>query len=137
MRPIRVIPIDQTETRFRLERRVEAEEEKIQPGYRPALAEKRETDKKLDLERLDCKGDNRETILVEDEKLNGGTHLDEDSSSDDWKESFEQLGPGLPILNDPLPTGVAYCLTRFLLPNFTQFLCWIQNISYFYSTSLG
>ena len=114
-RPIRVIPVDETETRFQLERRGEAEEEedkkpKIQSGYRRA-AEKREAEEKLDLERLDCKGENQET----DEKVVGGTNLDEESSSENWKESFEQLGPGLPILKDPLPTGVACCLTRFLL----------------------
>ena len=114
-RPIRVIPVDETETRFQLERRGEAEEEedkrpKIQSGYRQA-AEKREAEEKLDLERLDCKGENQET----DEKVVGGTNLDEESSSENWKESFEQLGPGLPILKDPLPTGVACCLTR--LPN--------------------
>lgn len=108
-----MIPIDETETRFQLERRGKAEEEerpKIQSGYRGA-AEKREAEEKLDLERLDCKGRNQET----DEKVVGGTNLDEDSSSENWKESFEQLGPGLPILKDPLPTGVACCLTRFLL----------------------
>ena len=110
-----MIPVDETETRFQLERRGEAEEEedkrpKIQSGYRQA-AEKREAEEKLDLERLDYKGKNQET----DEKVVGGTNLDEDSSSENWKDSFEQMGPGLPILKDPLPTGVACCLTR--LPN--------------------
>ena len=105
-----MIPIDEMETRFQLERRGEAEEEE-RPKIQSGAAEKRATEEKLDLERLDCKGKHQET----DEKVVGGTNLDEESSSENWKESFEQLGPGLPILKDPLPTGVACCLTRFLL----------------------
>ena len=112
-----MIPMDEMETRFQLERRGECEEEekraKTQSGYR-AVAE----------EKLDC---NQETILIEDEKVVGGTNVDEDG----WKESFEQMGPGLPILKDPLPTGLACCLTRCLPLLFRR----IQNLSYFYSIS--
>merc|ERR1719264_2504324 len=109
LRPIRVIPIDEMETRFQLERRGGAEEQE-RPKIQSGAAEKRATEEKLDLERLDCKGKNQET----DEKVVGWTNLDEDSSSENWKENFEQLGPGLPILKDPLPTGVACCLTRLI-----------------------
>ena len=120
LRPIRVIPMNEVKTRFQLEKRIGDEEEE-KSGHR--LAEKRSTDENLDPERP---GENQETILVGDEKVVGRRNLDEDSSSGDWKESFEEMGPGLPILKDPLPTGVACCLTRlsnfYFLSNFTQFL---------------
>ena len=115
-----MIPMNEVKTRFQLEKRTEDEEEE-KSGHRPA--EKKATDEKLDPERP---GENQETILVGDEKVVGRTNLDEYSSSGDWKESFEEMGPGLPILKDPLPTGVACCLTRlsnfYFLSNFTQFL---------------
>ena len=97
-------------------------------GCRGSFA--RSTDENLDPERP---GENQKTILVGDEKVVGRTNLDEDSSSGDWKESFEEMGPGLPILKDPLPTGVVCCLTRlsnfYFLSNFTQFLGRYSSVS--------
>ena len=113
--------MDEMKTRFQLEERAEEDEEKDrtkkQSGSQSGSTD--ESDKKLDLERLDCKKvENEETLLVEEEKVVGGRrNLDKESSSDaaeaEWTESFEQLGPNLPLLKDPLPTGVACCLTRF------------------------
>ena len=123
--PIRVIPLDEKETRFQLEERAEDEEEKRQKsvvddkslsGCRPLKTMVEKSNREFDLERQDGKGDNREpkveTIVLEGEKVVG--YKDEDSRTDGWKESFERLdaSPTMPLLEDPLPTGVACCLTR-------------------------
>ena len=120
-----MIPLDQKETGFQLEERAQDEEEKRQKsvvddkslsGCRPLKTMVEKSNREFDLERQDGKGDNREpkveTIVVEGEKVVG--YKDEDGRTDDWKERFEVLGSGpkLPLLEDPLPTGVACCLTR-------------------------
>lgn len=152
---LRLIPLDEKETRFQLEERKgdgegerkplddqeetpfqleeteeDGEEEKIpkcvllnlddgtQSGCRPEKRMADLSEKDLHVEKLDSKGDNQEpdvkTPLVEDvvgEK-------DEESSTDELKESFERLesSPKLPLLENPLPTGVACCLTRLKNP---------------------
>ena len=116
LRPIRVIPLDEKETRFQLEERDEDGEEekrskcflplddKTQSGYQPG------EERRADVSEKDFHLENVETTLVEDN--------DEESRTDYWKESFEVLGSGpkLPLLENPLPTGVACCLTRLSNP---------------------
>ena len=124
-----MIPLDEKETGFQLEERAQDEEEKRQKsvvddkslsGCRPLKTMVEKSNREFDLERQDGKGDNREpkveTIVVEGEKVVG--YKDEDGRTDDWKERFEVLGSGpkLPLLENPLPTGVACCLTRLSNP---------------------
>ena len=134
LRPIWVIPLDdETKARALVEEKTEEYEKEMrqkcvrppigdqtQSGYRPERRIKDESDKELAaLEKLNDKGENKESdvekILVEDLKVVGATNLDKDSNSDDWKESIEG-GTRLPLLKNPLPTGVACCLTRFTNP---------------------
>ena len=63
-----------------------------------------------------------ETVVdqsIERLALDGLGHIEESTFSrnrnENWSENFEWLEPGasLPLLEAPLPTGVACCLTRY------------------------
>ena len=85
-----------------------------------------------------------ENILLEDDKVAGYKRdLDGNTgSSREWKERFEWLeaSPSLPLLETPLPTGVACCLTRcskaskvLLIPNFRLIQMGLQKVTFYLS----
>ena len=119
--------------------------DEMKPEFQP---EKKADDDEFELKRPKSKGGDHESkmenILLEDDKVAGYKRdLDGNTgSSREWKERFEWLeaSPSLPLLETPLPTGVACCLTRcskaskvLPIPNFRLIQMGLQKVTFYLS----
>ena len=92
-------------------------------GFDSETGEK-DKDRRRQMDQLDGEiqpGEKLEETLVDQSieslALDSLGHLEDSSGNrnENWRENFEWLEPGasLPLLEAPLPTGIACCLTRY------------------------